>query len=84
MVSSAYQYSLCYYTSYISITLQVTSDKQFHCALIPKYINIKNNNNNMSKSSSLHSAVFKYLIQISWTLTALLLCQCAHAQQHKA
>ena len=32
MVSSAYQYLLCHYTSYISVTLQVSSAKQFHCA----------------------------------------------------
>ena len=35
MVSSAYQYSLCYYTSYIPITSQVSTAKQSHWALIP-------------------------------------------------
>ena len=57
MASSAKQYSLCYYTSYIPVTLQVSSAKQFHCVLIANYINIKNNNNNITKSSSLHSVV---------------------------
>ena len=82
MIFSAKQYSLCYYTSYIPITLQVSSAKHFHCAFIPKYINIKNNNNNMSKSSSLHSVVLKHLIQTSWILMALLIRQCALVLQH--
>ena len=37
----------------------------------------------MRKNSLLHSVVFKYLIQPSWILAAVLPCQCAHALQHR-
>ena len=66
MVSSAKQYSPWYYISYIPVTLQPSLAKQFHCALIPKYMNIKNNNNNMSKSPPLHSVVLNTWSKHHW------------------